>query len=600
MRFGRIDSLFEADWPRKQAGSRLMLFLLSAGMLASQTATAPSAAPVTRKVPVTSDYYGTKVTENYRWLENWQSPEVKRWVAMQNQYSRNYLDHLPARNAIKREIEELYKKSSPRYSDLQYAGHIFFARKFDPQKQQPVLVTLKSPDDVSSERILVDPTQMAAKNLSIDWYFPSLDGRLVAVAMSPGGSEDASLYVFEVASGKKLDDVVPRVNYATGGGGMAWISNGAGFYYTRYPQGTERPKADANFYQQIYFHAVGTDPGDADRYILGKDFPRIAEITLDSQSSNGKYVMATVANGDGGEFEHFLLTPQHSWKQITRFQDKVISATVSADDSIYLLSRDGASRGKILRLSASDPRLAAAATIVPEQSGSITNPGLGGDLPYRTIVPTAHRLYVLTVNGGPNELSTFDREGKFLGKVPLADVASVNQVVALDGDQILYNAETFTTPVAWYRYNGSGNSTKTALVTNSPVNFSDAVVTREQATSKDGTKIPMTIIRRNDAKLDGSNPTMIYGYGGFGVIENPGFLGIDGRLWLDQGGIYVSTNLRGGGEYGEEWHQAGMLTKKQNVFDDFAACAQYLIDQKYTSPEHLVAVGGSNGGLLMG
>jgi len=574
--------------------------VLGSTLLISQVATAPSAAPATRKIPVTTDYHGTKVTENYRWLESGQSPEVKRWVAAQNQHTRNYLDRLPARSAIKLEIEELYKKSSPRYTDIQYAGHIYFARKFDPQKQQPVLVTLKSPDEISSERVIVDPGQMPAKNLSIDWYFPSLDGRFVGVAMSPGGSEDASLYVFEVGSGKRLDDVVPRVNYATGGGGMAWISNGAGFYYTRYPQGTERPKADLNFYQQIYFHALGTDPADSDRYILGKDFPRIAEITLDSQSSNGKYVMATVANGDGGEFEHFLLTPQHSWKQITRFEDKVISATVTAEDTIYLLSRDGASRGKILRLSASDLRLGAATTVVPEQTASIINPGLGGDLPYRSIIPTPRRLYVLSVNGGPNELSAYDRDGRSLGSVPIPEISSVDQVVSLEGDQILLNAETFTQPVAWYRYNGSGNPVKTPLATTSPVSFSDAVVTREQATSKDGTKIPMTIIRRKDAKLDGTNPTMIYGYGGFGVIENPGFLGIDGRLWLDQGGIYVSTNLRGGGEYGEEWHQAGKLTKKQNVFDDFAACAQFLIDQKYTSPEHLVAVGGSNGGLLMG
>ncbi|HVH86116.1 MAG TPA: prolyl oligopeptidase family serine peptidase, partial [Terriglobales bacterium] len=600
MPFGRIPSLSAPQPSQSWRVSRLALLLLSASLLVSQTATAPSAPPATRRAPVTTDYHGTRVTENYRWLENGQSPEVKKWVAAQKQYTRNYLDHVPTRSAIKREIEDFYKKSSPRYSEIQYAGHIFFTRKFDPQKQQPVLVTLKSPDDPSSDRILVDPTQMPAKNLSIDWYFPSLDGRLVAVAMSPGGSEDASLYVFESASGKRLDDVVPRVNYATGGGSMAWIANGAGFYYTRYPQGTERPKADANFYQQIYFHSLGTTSSDSDRYILGKDFPRIAEITLDSQTSNGKYVVATVANGDGGEFEHFILTPQHSWKQISHFQDKIISVTATSDDNLYLLSRDGASRGKILRLSASDPSLSAATTIMPEQTGSITNPGLGGDLPYRTIVPTARRLYVLAVNGGPSELNAYDRDGKLIGKVPIPDVSSVDQVVALDGDQILYRAQTFTTPVAWYRYNGSGNPVKTALVTTSPVSFADAIVTREEAASKDGTKIPMTVIRRKDAKLDGSNPTMIYGYGGFGLTETPSFLGIDGRLWLDQGGIYVDTNLRGGAEYGEEWHQAGKLVKKQNVFDDFAACAQYLIDQKYTSPEHLVAVGGSNGGLLMG
>lgn len=596
----RPDSLHPQ--PRRRRLGRLtsaVLLVSAASLVAFGLADFPSAPPPTRKAPVTTEYHGTKVTENYRWLENGQSPEVKKWVADENRYTRNYLDRLPARNAIKHEIEEFYQKSSPSYGDIQYAGHMLFARKFDPQRQQPVLVALKSPDDPSSERIIVDPTQMPTKGLSIDWYFPSLDGRLVGVAMSQGGSEDASLYVFEATSQKQLDDMVPRVNYATGGGGMAWIANGAGFYYTRYPQGSERRKADANFYQQIYFHSLGT-PAASDPYILGKDFPRIAEITLDSQSSNGKYVVATVANGDGGEFEHFILTPQHDWKQITHFQDKVISLTADPDGNLYLLSRDEAPRGKILHLSASDPRLSAATTIVPQQTGSITNPGLGGDLPYRTIVLTAHRIYALAVNGGPSELNAYDRDGKFIEKVPIADVSSVDQVVALDGDQILYREQTFTTPVTWYRYSGSGSPAKTALVSTPAVSFSDAVVTREFATSKDGMRIPMTIIYRKGTNLDGSNPALLFGYGGFGITEAPSFLGINGRLWLDQGGIYVDANLRGGGEYGEEWHQAGMLAKKQNVFDDFAACAEHLIDQKYTSREHLVAVGGSNGGLLMG
>jgi prolyl oligopeptidase len=203
--------------------------------------------------------------------------------------------------------------------------------------------------------------------------------------------------------------------------------------------------------------------------------------------------------------------------------------------------------------------------------------------------------------GGPSRIRVFDNQGKPLPAPPLPPISAIGQVVSIGGGDVLFYTSTYLDPPAWYRFEAvTGKSTRTALSETSPVNFADAEVTRSFATSKDGTRIPLNIIHRKSTKLDASNPTLLYGYGGYGISEEPFFAGIRGRMWLDQGGVYVLSNIRGGAEYGEEWHRQGNLTHKQNVFDDFIACAQFLIDQKYTSPAHLAILGGSNGGLLMG
>jgi prolyl oligopeptidase len=361
-------------------------------------------------------------------------------------------------------------------------------------------------------------------------------------------------------------------------------------YYTRYPQGAERPKADRDFYQQIWLHKLGT-PASADTYVLGKDFPRIAEIALQTRG-DGKYLLATVANGDGGEFALYLMGPDRKWQQLSRFEDKVVNGTLGLDGAVYLLSHQDAPRGKVLRLPLAQPSLAAAQTIV-SQSESVIEPENG-------LNPTEHRLYVTYLAGGPNQASIFDLSGKPLGQVPLPPVAAVQEAVPAEKDSVLVRIQTYLEPSAWYRFQGADKLEKTALFMKSPVDFADAEVLREFAVSKDGTKVPLNIIRRKGAALDGGRPTLLYAYGGYDISLTPKFLGIVGRLWLDQDGVYVVANIRGGGEYGEEWHKAGNLTKKQNVFDDFIAAAQYLVAKGYATPEHLAIEGGSNGGLLMG
>jgi prolyl oligopeptidase len=562
------------------------LFLCYVPLLHPAEAPAP---PATPKKPMTDEYFGVKVTEDYRWLEDYKNPEVRQWSEAQNARTRAFLDKLPGREQIQKRLKELYGARSSSYFGLRYRGGVLFALKFQPPKEQPFLVTLKSANDPGSEQVVVDPNVLNAKGTtSIDFYSPSRDGKLVAVCLSEGGSEDGTVHIYEVATGRELSDVVPRVNYPTAGGSVAWSADGSGFYYTRYPQGNERPKEDINFYQQIWFHKLGTPAGE-DVYAIGKEFPRIAEIEMET-SDDGRYLLATVSNGDGGEYAHYLLDPSGKWTQVTRFEDRVTKAALGPDGALYMLSLKNSPRGKILRLPLESPVLTQAAVFVPEDA----------ELVIQSFVPTGGRLYLVDQVGGPSQLRVFDLQGKLLPAVELPPVSSIGQVVRVKEDEVLFSSSNYLTPTAWYRYDpAAGTTERTALFETSPADFSDCEVVREFATSKDGTKVPVNIIRLKGTKLNGKNPTLLTGYGGYGISQRPNFSD-SRRVWLEQGGIWAIANLRGGGEYGEAWHLAGNLTKKQNVFDDFAACAQHLIKAGYTNPSKLVIEGGSNGGLLMG
>jgi prolyl oligopeptidase len=545
-----------------------------------------SPAPASPKRPVTDDYYGTKVTDDYRWLEDFNDLAVKEWIEEQNQCSRTYFEKLTTREAILNRLKELHNRSAA-YGRLVQRGDLLFAMKDQPPKNHPVLVVMTSADDSKSERVVVDSDQInSAVPTEIDWYRPSLDGRLVAVSLSENGSEDGSIHVYESRTGKKLADVIPRAQYATAGGDATWNADGTGFWYTRYPQGSERPRDDLNFYQQAYFHKLGT-PSTQDTYVIGKEFPRIAEITFQT-TRDGRYLLATVANGDGGEFAHYLMNPQGTWTQVTQFSDKVVAATLE-DGKLYLLSRQAAPQGKILAVTLANPRLSEAVTIVPVSDAVIDYFKVSID-----------RLFVVDLVGGPHQVRTFDLTGATRGAIPIRPVSSVSEMVTLDDGTLLYGNESFVDPPAFYRFDPkTGQSVKTALAVTTPADFGDTEVVRDFAASKDGTKVPISVIRRKGTKLDGQNPTLLYGYGGYNISLTP-YFSDELRLWIEQGGVYAVANIRGGGEFGEEWHLAGSLTRKQNAFDDFAACASYLIEQKYTNPARLAIRGESNGGLLIG
>jgi prolyl oligopeptidase len=352
---------------KSRVSFRLVAFVVPVCLLAG-TVQAPPAAP---KQAVSEVYHGIKVLDDYRWLKDGQSADVRTWVAAENAYSQAYFASVRDRPEIRKKIREYETVSSVRHRKFEYAAGTFFALRMAPDRQQPVLVALTSPDDLASERTVLDPTSInSSGHLSIDWFVPSPDGKVVAVAMSENGSEDSSLYIYDVAACKQIGDIIPRVNFPTAGGSATWLPDNKTILYTRYPELAERPKADEHFYQQIYSHRLGT-PVAQDTYELGKGLPRIAEITLVTDT-RANHVVASVANGDGGEFEHFVRAGTAQWKQITQFEDGVVGVSISPEGDLFLLSRKDAPRGKILRLSSG--KLGLARLVVPESTASMETP----------------------------------------------------------------------------------------------------------------------------------------------------------------------------------------------------------------------------------
>jgi prolyl oligopeptidase len=574
---------------------RTAVFALTLAALTPAFA-ADRGAPQTRRVPVTDVLQGVTITDPYRWLEDAADPQVEAWSDAQNARARKVLDAIPGRTEMRTTLKQLITATSSSHSDLHLAGGKLFAMFSDPSKQQPLLVVMSTAADPASQRIVLDPNALDAKGgIAIDWYVPSPDGSRVALSLSQGGSEDGTLHMIDVATGKEIDKPIPAVQYPTAGGTAAWTADSQALWYTRFP-GPERAEADRHFYQQVYFHRLGADAAK-DPLVLGeKDgLPRIAEVILDNRYTT-KAVLASVQLGDGGKFAHWVLYENGTKQQVSGFDDQVVAAVIGPDDGIYMISRAGAPKGKVLKASLTDPQAADAKLIVPAGNDAIVS-----DSWQRSLTLSKDRLFVTDIIGGPNQVRVFDHDGKQLGKIPLPDVSAVDQIEALPDGDVLYSISTYLRPRYYARWSAASHkSAETKLQVTSPVKFDDAEVVRTFATSKDGTKVPVNIIRRKGTVLNGDNATLLYGYGGYGINLTPHFLGPRWRLWLDAGAIYAEANIRGGGEYGEDWHRQGALTNKQNVFDDFAAAAKDLIDKKYTRPEKLALMGGSNGGLLMG
>ena len=569
---------------------------LAFAVLAGASQAAPLDYPATPRQPVSDSYFGTAVIEDYRWLENTDSAEVKAWVAAQNALTRSVIDALPRRAAIKRELQTMMGGGRVTRDAFAFAGGKLFALKRQPPRNQPMIVVLNGRADPKSERTVLDANLLdPSGKTGIDWFAPSPDGDRVAVSLSKNGSEDGTLYIYETGTGRQLVDVVPRVQYPTGGGSVAWNADGSGFYYTRYPQGDERPKEDANFFMQVYYHRLGT-PVAQDEYVIGKDFPRIAEIQL-SRSEDGKYLLADVANGDGGEHALFLRAVDGRWLRIADYADGFRNARFGRDGRLYALGLKNSPRGRIvaLKLDAPEGGLPGASVVVPE-SGAVIE----------SMVPTQNRLYVNYLVGGPSELRMFGLDGKPMGTLGAEPIANIRAGARLAGDAILFGSQSYVRAFAWYAYDPAKRGAKPVKtrLSDAPVyavngGISGARVVREFAVSPDGTRVPVNIVYKKGSKRDGSLPLLLTGYGGYGLSLRP-YFSRRVAFWLRHGGAFAVANLRGGGEYGDEWHRAGNLTKKQNVFDDFIAAAQLLVSRGYTTRDRLAIEGGSNGGLLVG
>ena len=553
--------------------------------------------PPTPLRPVVNTYHGVDVVDHYRWLEDSTDPEVAAWIAAQTAHTRAALDGWPGREALRRRVTELTVTGSVAYGALHEAGGRLFALKRQPPQEQVLLVVLADADELASERVVVDPNVLdPSGRTSIDWFVPSFDGSKVAVSLSFAGTEAGDVHVFDAATGRELGDCVPRVNGGTAGGSLAWSADGAGFFYTRYPRLGEGPPEDLAFNVHVHWHALLADPA-LDPYEIGQEFPRIAEISLES-SRGGGFTLASVQRGDGGEFTHWLREKTGAWHALTRYEDRCVAARLGSDGAIYFVSLLRAPRGRVLRLApeAVDRGVAAAVGIIPESADAIE-----ASFAHGTGLWTGDdRVYVLYQKGGPNVVRAFHLDGRAEGELPQPPLSAVGDLVVLAGGNVLYQVQSFTVPPAWYRRpHVGGPALRTALAETSPADYSDCEVVREEAVSNDGTRVPITVLRLRGIVLNGTHPTIVYGYGGYGVCQTPAFRGRL-RAWIERGGVFAVAHIRGGGEFGETWHREGSLLSKQNVFDDFAACAQRLVAAGYATREKLALMGGSNGGLLMG
>ena len=553
----------------------------------TQSAAPKAGPPVAAVRPVKDTYHGVTVEDPYRWLEE-DSAETKAWSSAQNAYARAWLDKLPDKATFAAELDHILNAPVTIYWDFRAAGGKLFALRKQPKEEQASLVVMPDPEHADAAQVVFAPISADHPRRSIDWFVPSPDGTKVAVAASDGGSEIADIQIVDL-TGHVLE-TVPDAQRPTAGGDAGWTPDGKGLYYTRYPRAGEPHADEPSFWQQVYLHTLGA-PVASDRYELGKDLPKDAEIMLDVDPSGR--VIATVQKGDSGILRHYV--KDGDWRQLDDWDDQV-AALVSAGKDLYLVSRKDAPRGKILRMPATARNVAQAQVIVPEGKDAIVTyfPDREG------ITVAGDRLYVRYQLGGPSEVRAFTFSGAPATAPKGPAVSSAGRPVAW-GTDILVSYASYTTPTTWSRFSAkTGALTElTDFALHFPVDFSNLEVRRELATSKDGTQVPLNILWPKGAPQDGSVPCVVYGYGGFEVSEEP-------HEWLTfaplltRGTCIVDVNLRGGSELGEAWHRAGMLLNKQNVFDDFAAAMQYVVDKRYTSRARLGIFGGSNGGLLMG
>ena len=536
------------------------------------------------QVPVTSTFHGVDVTEEYRWLEEAASAEATAWTKAQQHRSGTYFGGIPWRGALRARAGQLLRSGTTAYTRLSSGGGAFFALKVQAPRQHPFLVALTDLDDPAAERVVVDPDVIdPSGETAIDFFVPSPDGKRVAVSLSEHGTEDGTLHVYDVDSGEVADEPIPHVNLM--GGSVAWRHDGSGFWYTRCAD-------PAGFRQQVWFRELGGAP---DRVDLAGPFAdeRIAENFL-SASPDGRWVMDRVQKGDGGEWQVFLRGQGTggSWRQVAGIPDKCVQAVLGTD-ALYLLSFRDAPRGKVLRLP-----LTSGATVA--EAGEIVQ---AGDTVIEDLAVTHETVWVADMDGGPQQVRALDGNGSPLPRVEIPPMSSVSshsaRLTALGPDLVAWSLESFTEPATWWVAARGQAPRPTALRTVTPVDLSGYEATREFATSKDGTRVPLSVIAAPGTPRDGSAPALLTAYGGYGISLvprfDPGLL-----LWLEQGGVYAVANIRGGGEYGEQWHHAGRLAAKQNSFDDFIACADHLHTSGITSRERLAIMGGSNGGLLMG
>jgi prolyl oligopeptidase len=553
---------------------------------ASSTATSSVAPPKAERRPVEENFHGTKVVDSYRWLEDGSSPATEKWVAEELAYTRAVLDPLPGREAIHKRLTELLSIGS--VGVPQIGGKFYFYARRDGMQNQPVLYVREGVD--GKDRVLFDANQLAADGtVALDWFDPSYNGEYLAYGTSPSGSEMSTLHIIETKTGKLLPDTIERTRAAS----IAWLHDNSGFYYTRYPNKGEVPEGQEMYNRHVFFHLLGSDPATDDKVFgEGRDAEDWPGIEL---SNDGKWLLISVSEGwTKSELYLMDLKSETPPTALTSGKNFLYSSTVY-DGKVYIVTNEDAPRYRVFVTDAGNYDRANWKEIIPQTDAVLQGAAVWGK-----------KLFTQYEQNATSQLKLFDLDGKKISDLALPAIGSIfGSSGKWNRDEIFYGFQSFTTPTSVYRYDlKDGTTSEWAKVDAPSIDPAAYDVQQEWFNSKDGARVPMFVVHKksvgaNAFKKEGKNPTLLTAYGGFNVSLTPTFSRA-AYLWMEHGGVYAVANLRGGAEFGEDWHRAGMLDKKQNVFDDMIAAAEHLISEKYTDKNHLAIQGGSNGGLLMG
>ncbi|NEM96530.1 prolyl oligopeptidase family serine peptidase [Pontibacter burrus] len=537
--------------------------------------------PETKKVDHVDNYHGKQVADPYRWLET-HNDEVDQWIKAQNEVTQEYLGDIDFRDNIKNRLTEIW--NYPKYgAPFKKAGKYYFYKN-DGLQNQSVLYVQETLE--SEPKVFFDPNKLSSDGtVALTAFAFSKDGKYVAVGTSSGGSDWNTYQVMDAATGKMLDDKLEWVKFS----GPSWYKDG--FFYSRYDAPTEGNKlANKNEYHKVYYHKIGT-PQSQDKLIY-EDKAHALRNFYGQTTDDERFLILNGSEGASGAnalYYKDLTDPKSTIKPIVDNFESEYNVIDNFGDKLLVQTNKNAPRYRLVLIDPKKPQEANWKTIVPQSDNVMQGVSTVGG-----------RIIATYMKDATSQVIVYDQNGKQLNTVELPTLGTVS---GFAGDQkekeTFFTFTSFTYPPTIYRYDVPSN--KVTLFRKTEVNVdTDAYETKQVFyTSKDGTKVPMFIVHKKGLKLDGTNPTYLYAYGGFNISMTPGF-SIANMLWLENGGVYAMPNLRGGGEYGEDWHKAGMTPNKQNVFDDFIAAAEYLISNKYTSSERLAVAGGSNGGLLVG
>jgi prolyl oligopeptidase len=555
------------------------------GAADSTTPSSPAGPPKAKVSPVEDTVQGHKIVDRYRYLENPNDPDTKLYVEQELGYTRAVLDPLPGRDKMNARLSQLLEIGT--VGAPQIGGKYYFHTRRDGKQNQPVLYVREGWDGAFNreDRVLLDVNQLAADGtIALDWWYASDDGKYVAYGTSPSGSEISTLRVIETANGKLLPDAIDRTRAAS----LAWKPDNSGFFYTRYPKKGDVPEGQEVYHRRVFYHALGSDPAQ-DPLIFGdgRDPEAWPNVNL---SEDGRWLLIDEGYG-WTKTEMFLqdLTSKNPPVEITAGKEFVYGADFF-QGKLYITTNEDAPRYRVFVADTANPKRENWKELIPQSDAVLQNASVTGG-----------QLLAQYEHNATSELKLFGLDGKKLADIPLPAIGDVFSVSGrYDRDEIFFGFQSYTVPPSIYRVDLPGiKSALWAKVDAPSIDPSAYDVQQVWYASKDGTKVPMFVVSKKGIEKNGKNPTLLYGYGGFNISLKPTF-NRSMYLWMEHGGIYAVANLRGGSEFGEDWHRAGMLEKKQNVFDDFIAAGEFLIAQKYTDRDHLAIYGGSNGGLLMG